>query len=296
MRILFILLLCLFPSFANAQATDTRSEAEKERLRQQAEAWRQEKQRLQDVFRPLLAASNLQAKASYELKAASLWLTGGGRPNRYSTLYIRVNSDDRGQILLSALVAVRELIEAGNLDHVEMNAFGSWYTPGIGILGIRPTVHVLWTRLFDYDDWLVLVAPRLPNQQEIAVAQTMRAVLPVDHRLVEGPPSYFQNKYAWENQQVADTLHISAPEVATARRTMLHNELMTVDVCVKPRRWPDNVACEPCRPEDVTIDPVAIRKPDRFPNAAQALADFCKGEHEREEFGHPTYCKVGLPY
>ena len=310
-RLFLALLLFALPVCCNAQtagdpatklipvhptAPDTQTEAEKQRLAKQAEEWRQEKKKVNDKFRPLLEASALQAKASWQLIGADLWVAGlqGKFTRRMGMLYIRVDSDDRVQVLLTTLLVARDIIDANRLDSVDIRALGSWYTPDMELLGMPKTANALWSRVRENESWIVKVAPRVPSSQELTVWRAVKTLVRPDNSglIIEG--DYYQRQFDAQNRQLADALHMSVSEVARARVADFQI-YQGADLCIQPPNWP--VGCGPlCKPEDLTIDPVAIHKPDNFPNAVQVLDETCKGRPITMTGNLAHDCKVGMPY
>src|ERR1700685_1379992 len=127
---LFFVFLFLIPVCANAQPTNNPAaslrpitpltcesaesfKARAAELAKQAEEMRQENKKKNDAFWPLLEAAGLQAKAPWQLVGIDVWIAGQGRfTRRMGQLYIRVNSADRAQILLTTLRVVQDIIDA----------------------------------------------------------------------------------------------------------------------------------------------------------------------------------------
>jgi hypothetical protein len=213
-------------------------------------------------------------------------------------LYIRVESDDRVQVLLTAVLVARDIANADRLDDVDVLALGNWYTPDMELLQVPSTADVSWQRFPDYDSWSVRVAPRVPSDQELTVWRAAKSIpLPDDPGGFDGGVHTAMARYNQHTRQIAEALQMSLSTVQMARAAEFQI-YQGIDLCVTPRRWPASSQCQPCGPEDLTIDVAAIRKRDSFLNVVRVLDEACKGRptemSEGANFDHD--CKFGMPY
>jgi hypothetical protein len=300
-RIFVALALLLVPDIASAQTpADKPAPIDGPRAADRAagflnpspaelEAIEREKSRNEEEFKPLLEASGLQAKASWRLLGADVWVAGDS--HRMAAIYIRVDSNNRAQILLTTLLVAKDLVDSNRLESVHIRAMGRWYTPDI-TLGENETAYVLFTRFKDYDDWTVRVGPRIPTENELLVARTRRRLYPPRRNeivIMEGlAPLLYRQQL---EQKLAEATHLSLSEVRASLGG--YRPYTAVRICVSLRRYPGGYSCYP---DELPVDLAAIHRPLNFPNAVRVMDEMCKGKRTVTYYHIEHECKFGMPY
>jgi len=218
-----------------------------------------------------MAAAEQMTGASWTVIGANAQHRGWGVQGR---LDIRVDSDSPLQILITAILVAKDIVDSGRIDQVNVVAIGNWYSSEVtGMLGqSAEVIHSKEAPTGPFSDWEMSVAPRIPTPRELLVVQTWKKT---------APKEYFEGSSNHEPDLRRDALQTQTDELVAEAFQMTSTEVRATVLSalrVRPNITVGRTSIPGCRRGDpglICIDLDKIFKPKEFADAVKLINEAC---------------------